>query len=77
MNAALSKDNETVEFVWDGSHTDQVRIMFYDFANSNHSYQVTHEATVYARDFWNGLLESGFHREHIENFGPGQIIIRS
>ena len=60
MNAALSKDKETVEFVWDSSHTDQVRIMFYDFANSNDSYRDTHEATVYARDFWKGLLESGF-----------------
>ncbi len=68
MNAALSKGKETVEFIWD-EQPNKVQIKYYDFAKSNESYQGRLKTTAYARNFWKGLLESGFHREPIENFG--------
>ncbi len=65
MNAALSKNKETVEFVWgNGPAVGIVRIYCYDSnqAPGTDPYSSTGETTEYARRFWKGLVESGFRR---------------
>jgi len=61
MNAALSKDNEIVEFIWDSSSL-FVRLCLYDFDKGPNAYSDKIEKVCYARRYWKGLLESGFRR---------------
>lgn len=61
MKAALSKDQELVEFIWDGS-SQFVRLCYYDFAQGRDAYSDKIEQIAYAREYWKGLLQSGFCR---------------
>ncbi len=61
MNAALSKGNEMIEFIWDSS-SDYVRLCIYDFDKGPNAYSDKYEHIGYARRYWKGLLESGFRR---------------
>lgn len=65
MNAALSKGQEMVEFIWDAPGPRAsilVRIHSYDYSKDTTPYTMAIETSKYAREYWEGLVESGFHR---------------
>ncbi len=74
MIAALSKDQELVEFSWD--HTDpegNVKIYYYDYSSkSTRAYSTTNEAAVIARKLWKSLIGSGFQR--VNRLAPGGLV---
>ena len=62
-HAALSKDQELVEFVWDPAYTLQVKMYYYDYnSKTPRAYRVTTESAKFAREMWESLIESGFVR---------------
>jgi len=64
MNASLSKGQELVEFVW-GTPDRLVRIHSYDFSQEGaDAYCIATETSKYAREYWEGLVESGFRRTY-------------
>ena len=61
--AALSKDQELVEFVWDPAYTIQVKMYYYDYSTkSTKAYRTTVECAAFAREMWKSLIESGWQR---------------
>ena len=60
MNAALSKEQERVEFVWDPAGG-LVRTIRYDKLDTT-PYRIANESAKYARAYWMNLIQSGFHR---------------
>jgi hypothetical protein len=62
MNAALSKGQEMVEFIWDNPGG-LVRIQSFDYSKGTDAYKgIATETSKYAREYWEGLVESGFRR---------------
>lgn len=63
MNAALSKDQELVEFVWDFSCTYEVAMHYFDYSSkSMKAYRVNVEPPEFARAMWKSLIESGWEQ---------------
>lgn len=87
MNAALSKDQELVEFEWDNLGGGKVTIYCFDYrAETGDAYSINTETVAYARAYWEGLVESGFRRvkkvddvpetlDPFEVFVPGGVYV--
>lgn len=65
MNAALSRDRQRVEFVWDSTDADgAVRMYNYDYAKDTKPQAISIETRENARQWWRSLLVSGYDRIH-------------
>ncbi len=65
MNAALNRNHQRVEFIWDSREAEgTVRMYSYNFRKDKKPYTMTSETRENARQWWLSLLVSGFSRIH-------------
>ena len=63
MNAALNRDHQLVEFIWDSREAEgTVRMYSYDFRKDAKPYTMTSETRENARQWWAARLVGGDDR---------------